>query len=406
MNAQDTADGALFELFMSPEGRADPYPLYRRIREVAPLFRSGMGAWFCTSYEAGSAVLRDSRMARPPADLRFEVDRPEWAPLVAAQQRSMLFANPPDHTRIRGLVAKAFTPRVVEGMRPYVAGMVDAILDEAAERGELDVIDALSYPLPITVICEMLGIPDVDRDAIRAWTRTFVATLEPVVTDEAYAAAVRATVESEAYLRSVVDERRSSPGDDLISTLIAVEEEGEGLTTDELIANLNLLLGAGFETTMNLVGNGMLALLRHPDEMAQLRSDPSLMRNAVEELLRYDGSVQIAGPRLAEEDVTVGDVTIPAGEVVAVLLGAANRDPARFEDPDRLDVDRPDPHPLTFGGGIHFCLGAALARLEAQEAIGRLLRRFDVIELLDDEPQWHPTFNLRGLKSLPVAVKA
>lgn len=403
------AEAAVFELFVNRSGRVDPYPLYHRLRTAGPVHQSSFGPWFVSSYAEASTVLRDNHFGRISIDAQEQFDpRLLGSRLLDTRTRNMLFVDPPDHTRLRRLVSKAFTPNAVERLRPYVRSFVDSVLDRAEADGRLDVIDDLAFPLPVTVIGEMLGIPEEDRDQFRAWTHALVATLEPLLSDEVLAAADASLVASNGYLHDLVARRRTDRGPDrgadLLSEMIAAEEEGDRLTEDEIVVNANLLVSAGFETTMNLVGNAVLALLRHPDQLDRLRREPELIRTAVEEFLRYDGSVQFAPPRMAQADIQLGEQVIPQGDVVVALLGAANRDPAAFDDPDRLDIGRPDVKPLTFGGGIHFCLGAALARLEAVEAVGGLVQRFSRLELQVDEPEWHPTINLRGLVSLPVEV--
>lgn len=406
--AQQAADALLFELFMTPEGRAQPYPLYARLREAAPVFRSGLGFVVATRYDDCQSVLRDPRFGKD--DRRFAERTagqfPGWEPHpeLADAVPSMLFLNPPDHTRLRGLVTKAFTPRTVEALRPAVFAMVDAILDDVAEAGEADVMSALAFPLPVRVIGEMLGVPPEDRAQFQSLVRAITPTLEPSVTLAQVRAAEEAEVVMVRYFRALVAERRADPRADLLSALIAAEEEGDKLTEAELVATAILLFAAGFETTTNLIGNGLLALLRHPAEAARLRAEPGLARSAVEELLRYDSPVQIDG-RMALTPLDVGGVTVAEGEQVVTLLGAANRDPARFSSPDRLDLGRAESPPLSFASGIHYCLGAALARMEGQVVFTSLLARFASVELAVDEPAWRPGLTLRGLEALPVRVR-
>ncbi|HMC05569.1 MAG TPA: cytochrome P450, partial [Actinomycetota bacterium] len=322
---------------------------------------------------------------------------------IVELSRWMLFRDPPDHTRLRGLVSKAFTPRALEAVRPRVVEIVKRLLDDFAGRDEVDLIADLALPLPVTVISEMLGLPIEDQAQAREWAEAIAQALDPIVTESQARRADRAVRELAAYIAGVVAERRRNPGADLLSRLIGAEDEGGHLSEAELISTVSLLFGAGHETTRNLIGNGMLALLRHPDELQRLRDDPALIRSAVEELLRYDSPVQIAG-RGARADAVIGGEHIAAGEPMMLLVGAANRDPARFPDPDRLDVARPDVKMLSFGGGIHFCLGAMLARTEAQIAIGSLLARVPSLELATDDLEWRPHITLRGLSSLPVRI--
>jgi cytochrome P450 len=318
----------------------------------------------------------------------------------------MLVVDPPDHTRLRGLVSKAFTPRMVERMSAQAQAIVDAALDEAARRGGLELVEDLAYPLPVTVIARLLGVPEEDWPRFREWSRVLAASLDPVAAamqDEARqaesAAADRAIQD---YLADIVARRRGAPGDDLISALIAVEERGDVLGERELVVMLVLLLIAGHETTVNLIGNGILALLRNPAQLALLRSRPELLTVAVEELLRWDSPVQLTG-RVVGETCELGGRTLRRGEFVLTLLGAANRDPAQFADPDRLDLTRDPNQHFSFGRGIHFCLGAPLARLEGRLAIGSLVRRFPDLRL-DGEPVRSETITLRGLRRLPLTV--
>ncbi|MGH9183797.1 MAG: cytochrome P450 [Acidimicrobiales bacterium] len=401
------ADALLLELVATPEGRADPYPRYARLREQAPVHRSALDLWVVTRYEDCQRVLRDPRFGK---DYDNAVDRwreadPELARQVAfpAEKPSLLFLNPPDHTRLRGLVTRAFTPKTVEGLRPRIVALVDELLDRLGE-GETDLVAGLAFPLPVTVIGEMLGVPVEDRPRFQPLVRAVAALLEVFVSREALAAAEGAQRTMRSYFADLVAERRAAPRHDLVSELLAAEAEGDRLTTDELISTAVLLFAAGFETTTNLIGNGVLALLRHPDQLLRLRRDPGLLRLAVDELLRYDSPVQVDG-RTALADVELGGHRLPAGAGVLTLLGSANRDPERFTEPDRLDVGRDEGASLSFGSGIHHCLGAALARVEGQVAFGRLLERFSEVELGTDEPARRDSLTLRGLVSLPVRLR-
>ena len=316
----------------------------------------------------------------------------------------MMFLDPPDHTRLRGLVSQAFTPRRVEELRARIHQLVEDLLDDVVERGDgqIDVLADLAYPLPTVVICELLGVPLDDRERFKGWasggSRLLDGYLEPAIMQEA----MLAGMELFRYMTDLVEDRRLHPGPDLLSALIAAEESGDRLTHAELLTTVTLLFIAGFETTMNLIGNGTLALLRHPGEMARLRDDPALVRPGLEELMRYDGPVHITA-RIATTDVEIGGETIRPGEQVVVSLAAANRDPEQFPDPDRLDVSRSPNRHLGLGGGPHFCLGAALARIEGQAAIGALLRRFPHLELATEEPTYRDHFVIRGLTDLKVA---
>jgi cytochrome P450 len=314
----------------------------------------------------------------------------------------MLWLDPPDHGRIRGLVGQSFSARYIEEQRSAVRNVVDSLIDKIAGAGEIDFVREFALALPMTVICDMLGIPPADRRDFRAWTSGAGGTLEPMPTPEVQDSADRSSEAFEAYFSALIEERRRSPGDDLLTKLITAESEEGKLSHEELISNAVLLLAAGFETTTNLLGNGLLALLRNPAEWRRLREEPGIAANATEELLRYDSPVQMATPRVATVDVEIDGCVIPEGETVVAIVASGNRDPERFEGPDRLDLGRDDPAPLSFGAGPHFCLGAALARLEGAEAFQALARRLPHLELFDAEPTWLPTLNLHGVQSLMV----
>jgi cytochrome P450 len=404
----DSSSGSVeFNPFL-PEFRENPYPFYHRLRSADPVHWSEFaGRWILTRYSDCVGVLRDS--------VRFSADPNTWSgfseflaaqggpgPMVQMQTKWMLLKDPPDHTRLRTLVTKAFTPRVAEGMRPRVQAIVDSLLDEAQSGGSMDLIAALAFPLPTIVICEMLGVPAADREQFQGWARDLARSLDPIITPEIIAAADQATLAFLDYFRLLVAKRRQDPQNDLLSGLIAAEEQGDRLSEDELLATAILLLGAGHETTMNLIGNGTLALLRNPDQLEKLKSDPTLIPSAVEELLRYDGSVQMTA-RTALVDVELGGKVIHKGVQAITVLGAANRDPEQFPDPDRLDITRQDNRHIVFGYGIHHCLGAPLARVEGQVAIATLLRRMPNLRLTGEPLEWRETVTLRGLKALPVA---
>jgi cytochrome P450 len=397
-----SATDILFDPFL-PEVIADPYPAYHRLRQADPVHLSPLGFWLLTRYDDCVMVLRDQRFVREGFERALES---VYGILTETDRipRSMLFRDPPDHTRLRSLVNRAFTPRVVESLRPRIEQIVDGLLDRVQDSGRMEVIADLAYPLPVTVISEMLGVPESDRDAIKQWSADVARSLDaiglPIATDLVARgrAARRALVE---YFRSLIPERRRQPRSDLLSHLIAAEEQGDKLSEGELLSTCVLLYIAGHETTVNLIGNGLLALLRHPGELARLRAEPRLIPSAVEELLRYDGPVQRTA-RIAGADVEIDGRAISKGAMAVVLVGAANRDPAQFPDPDRLDVARADNRHIAFGFGIHFCLGAPLARLEAQIAFAALLRRAPRLALATETPEWRDSQVLRGLKALPV----
>ncbi|HMC09345.1 MAG TPA: cytochrome P450 [Actinomycetota bacterium] len=395
---------------LDPEVHADPYPQYRRLREEAPMLRGPLGYWVVSRHADIAGVLRDPRFGvgmDEAALLQATLEGP-GAATVAELSRWMLFRDPPDHTRLRSLVSKAFTPRALEALRPRIQQVVDDLIDGFEGREDVDLIAELALPLPVTMISELLGMPVEDQGQAREWAEAIAQVLDPIVTEEQATRADRAVRELAAYIAEAVGERRRRPGSDVLSRLIQARGDGpQGgrLSEAELISTVALLFGAGHETTRNLIGNGMLALLRHPAELERLRRDPGLTRSAVEELLRYDSPVQLMG-RGAREDAVVGGERVAAGEALMLLIGAANRDPAQFPDPDRLDVGRSDVKMLSFGGGIHFCLGAMLARTEGQIAIGTLLSRVRSLELATDALQWRSHITLRGLTALPVRIGA
>jgi pimeloyl-[acyl-carrier protein] synthase len=393
----------------SPEIRANPYPTYKALREEDPVKWSDlMQAWILTGYDDIQTVLKDA--ARFSSDRRQANNRFVQAMQEAEEQASpmrraptMLNSDPPAHTRMRNLVNKAFTPRVVEKMRPHTQAITDELLDLAPEPGKLDVIADLATPLPVIMIAEMLGVSPKDRAQFKAWSNDIASTLGgPLQRPDIRERARASSFELADYFRKVIAERRDDPKDDLISALIAAEEQGDLLSEDELMATCILLLVAGNETTTNLIGNGTLALLRSPDQIRRLQEDPSLITSAVEELLRYDGPVQ-ATSRVAMQDMKFRDKELERGQVLLTFLGAANHDPARFTDPERLDIGRLDNRHMAFGHGIHFCLGAPLARVEGQIALRTLLERYPEPRPEFDEPQWGNSFILRGLTSLPIS---
>jgi cytochrome P450 len=389
---------------LSPEVIANPYPHYHRLRTLEPVHRSPLGVFVVSRHADVGFVLRDKRFGK---DFVGRMTR-RFGPQVLDEQvyRSMslwmLQMDPPDHGRLRGLVVKAFTARRVEDMRPRIQEIVDRTLDRVAPCGQMDLIADFALRLPVTVICDMLGIPEEDHEMIFSGARGGGRLLDPVPLSRAEIDQANAdNLATAAYFHSLFELRRRQPGDDLISQLVQAEEEGHKLTNEELTANVILLFGAGHETTVNLIGNGLLALHRNPDQLRLLKENPTLVSNAVEELLRYDSSVQMTG-RTTLEDVSVGGIDVAKGETVLCLLGAANRDPAAYPDPDRLDITRSNIRPMSFGGGIHFCLGAQLARIEGEVAIATLLRRLPNLKLDDAEhPDWRQTFVLRGLNRLP-----
>ncbi|WP_316188643.1 MULTISPECIES: cytochrome P450 [unclassified Bradyrhizobium] len=391
---------------LSPQFICDPYPFYQQLRETDPMHVTPFGAFLASRHAESSLVLRDKRFGKDfvPRSIRRYGPKIMDEPIFRSMSLWMLQQDPPDHTRLRNLVVKAFTARRVEDMRPRIQQIVDQTLDEVIPRGNMDLIEDFAFRLPVTVICEMLGIPEEHREAFYKSSREGGRLLDPVPLSPAEIAEGNAgNAVSKAYFQQLFELRRRQPGDDLTTQLLQAEEDGAKLSHEELTANIILLFGAGHETTVNLIGNGLLALYRNPDQLALLKARPELITNAIEEFLRYDSSVQLTG-RVALEDIEdLGGKRIPKGETVLCLLGSANRDPAVYPDrPEQLDIARPNVKPLSFGGGIHHCLGAQLARIEAEVAIGTLLRRLPELKLDDpDNPDWRPTFVLRGLKRLP-----
>jgi cytochrome P450 len=398
------ADAVFLTLVSDAAVRRDPYPTLHEIRRLAPVLRSSFGSWILTRYDDCFAVLRDPRCGKNWEGLMRQAGIDDWRDHVSLGygERSLLFANPPQHTRLRRLVAKAFTPRTVERLKPRMAETIDRLLDPIAEAKGGDLLDLLAFPLPVTVIGELLGVPDSDRAPFRDAVRLNTRTLEMNMTREDVEAADVAAQWMVDYFTDLLADKRRRPADDMLSAMALAEEGGDRLTDEEIIQMSLLLFGAGFETTTNLIGNGAFHLMEHPDQLRLLREDASLLPNAVEELARYDGSILLSG-RSAFEDIEVAGVRIPAGAGVVTLLGAANRDPAKFDEPDRLDVKRPGVEPLSFGSGIHFCLGASLARAEACLVFAQLLARFPVLELAE-EPRFRDQFVFRGLESLRVSA--
>jgi len=403
--ARRDPQAAFDTLFFTPAGRSHPYPLYDALRATAPVFRSALGVWVLTRYDDCWATLRDPRFGKDYARQIEQRFGPDWRQHLSltSGEHSMLNVDGPEHTRLRKLVSRAFTPRMIEQLKPTIARIVAELLEPVAERGGGNILEAVGFPLPVTIIGEMLGVPAADRPQFRGLVRDIVAVFEMQPTAAQLAAADAAQLAVRRYFLALIADKRRTPGDDLLSTLMHAAADGDRLTDDELATLALLLFAAGFETTTNLFGNGLLALLRHPDQLAHLRAEPACFDNLPDELLRYDGTVQMVA-RSTIADVQIGEVTIPAGEQVFTLLGAANHDPARYAHADRVDVTRHDINPLTFGGGVHFCLGAALARAEIGITFRSLVERFATIELAG-EPAFQDRLTLRGLTALHVACR-
>jgi cytochrome P450 len=392
----------------SPAFKADPYPFYARLRAESPVHRvtlpDGRTAWLITRYGDVVAVLKDERFVkdRLSALLPGQLAKQPWVPaMFKPLARNMLDVDPPDHTRLRELVSQAFTPRLVEEMRPRIEELTSGLLDSARARGRMDLIRDYALPLPGTIIAKTLGVPAEDRHKFHRWSSAIVSSTS---SSWGMIKAIPAVWLFLRYLRKLIGSRRANPRDDLLSALVQAEESGQHLSEDELLAMVFLLLVAGHETTVNLIGNGVLALLQHPHELHRLRGDPNLIRPAVEELLRYDSPVETATERYAREDVALEGVTIPQGALVLAVIASANRDERQFANPDILDLTREPNRHLAFGQGIHFCLGASLARLEGQIAINTLLRQLPDLRLASppNTLRWRGGLVLRGLQSLPV----
>jgi cytochrome P450 len=395
----------------TPEFLVDPYPVYARLRTTDPVHRGRIGAWFVSRYEDASRVLREhdsfSSDSRRLEEWQRTIEQRhgEKSPLDRTLGRTMLTADPPEHTRLRTLANRAFTPRRI-ALRPRVEAIVAELLDEASQAGRMDLIRDFAYPLPITVISELLGVPTSDQPLLREWTRVLIDESGSLRSSDHFDPAQIERMDSAGgslndYMEQLVRKRRDHPGDDLITDLLRMGANGEGMDEDEMVGTCLLILIAGHETTINLIANGTLALLSNPEEWARLRDAPALAGDAVEELLRYDSPVQMVG-RAAVRDVDLGGTPVREGDPVFAVTGAANRDPERFADPERLDITRGDREHLSFGAGPHFCLGAPLARLEARIAFEALATRFPGLNLATDAPRWRPSFGLRGLEELPL----
>ncbi|OEJ34973.1 cytochrome P450 family protein [Streptomyces subrutilus] len=390
-------------LELSPDFTRDPYPVYAALREKGPVHHvrtpDDEEMWLVVGHDACRTAFTDPRLSRDwrgSGDMGQIINADQDHPALA----HMLMSDPPDHTRLRRLVAREFTPRRIEALAPRIQQVTDELLDamEADEERRGDLVNAFAFPLPMTVICELLGVPELDREAFRKWSGEMVARTSPEAEAEAYAQMPR-------YLTGLIDAKRAAPGDDLLSALIhTVDEGGDRLSPSELIGMSVLLLIAGHETTVNMIGNGMRALFAHPDQLADLRADLGLLDGAIEEMLRYDGPVETCTERLALEDVEMGGVVIPAGSAVLIAMADADRDPARFEDPNRFDIRRDARGHIAFGHGLHYCLGAPLARMEGRIALRSLLERFPELAADAEETQlsWVPGMLIRGVRELPV----
>ncbi len=393
----------------SPAFVAHPYEVYARLRTEAPVaWFEPTKQWLISRHVDVSALLRDRRLGRSylhlggHEDFGHPADPPELAPFWHLIRNGMLDREPPDHTRLRRLVSKAFTPRRVAELGPTVQRIADAVVGDLLAAGGGDLIATVAEPLPVTVIAELLGVPESDRYQLRPWSADICGMYELNPSTQARRTAVTACEEFSEYLRGLARFRRTHPADDLITAMVQVQDEGDRLTEDELIGTCVLLLNAGHEATVNVTGNGWWSLFRNPAQLAALRTDPGLLPTAVEELMRYDTPLQMF-ERWVLEDMTWGGVDLAKGTEIALLFGSANHDPEVFEDPGRLDLARADNPHISFGAGIHFCLGAPLARLELELSFGTLLRRAPRLELAT-EPEWKAGYIIRGLRELLVTV--
>lgn len=403
-------DTSVVDDLLAPETVADPYPYFARLRAEDPVHWDGRSrAWVVTRYDDVVAAQLDERLSaeRAAAYISPHVPGPSGAPADPAFRvltRWMVFQDPPDHTRLRGLVRQAFTPRAIQQLRPRIQAIVDELLDRVRQAGRADLIASFAYPLPAIVIAELLGVPPADRDQFKYWSDQLSTLVFAAATEQdRYQRGRQGLVELTRYFEALIERCRRQPGDTLIDTLVHAEEQGEVLGREEVLATCILLLFAGHQTTTHLISNGVLALLRHPDQRQALENDPSLATLAVEEFLRYEGPAKMA-PRSVKDGFQLQDRRLEPGQRVLLALASANRDPERFPDPDRFDVRRTENPHVAFGHGIHHCLGASLARLETQIAVVSLLEGLPRLRLATNHLEWHPALLSRGLRALPVAV--
>jgi cytochrome P450 PksS len=396
--------------FGSQRFKSNPFPYYARLREEAPVFRiegpANEPAWLVTRYDDVNQVLKHARLSKDRFGSMTEEQKarlPWFVKFFEPLMQNMLNRDPPDHTRLRSLVHKAFTPRLIEQLRSRVQSLSDGLLDAAQRKGSMDLVDEYALRVPVTIIAEMLGVPTSDYRKFQRWSNRL--TSNTTMRDVLFS--IPSLLMFSRYLRNLIAQRRSSPGEDLLTALIQAEEAGDKLTSDELVSMVFLLLVAGHETTVNLIAGGTLALLQNPEQLERLRKDPGLIEPAVEELLRYASPVEISTERFAREELSLGGVTIPRGELVFAVLASANRDERYFKDPDTLDLGREPNKHVSFGMGIHYCLGAPLARLEGQIAIQTLVNRFPNLRLAKpvESLKWRTGFLMRGPQRLPVSLR-
>jgi pimeloyl-[acyl-carrier protein] synthase len=390
---------------LDPAVLADPYPHYRRLQLEDPIHwgapgdPTAAGCWYITRYEDAVAALKEPRLGREI--WRIQPDLEALTPIEALSRQWMVLRDPPAHTRLRGLVHRVFTPRMIERLEPRMSALVDRLLDNVAAQGQMELLADFALPLPVTVIAELLGVPPADQPLFIPWSRALAAVIEFEQSEAVQAAGSQAMLDLADYLRAIIAQRRKRPQADLISALITAEGEGQRPSEEELIGTITQLLFGGNEPVVHLIGNGLLALLRHPEQLARLRHDPALLETAIDELLRYDSSVQMTF-RYALEEMTLGGKRLRLGDPVAIVMGAANRDPAQFPNPDQFDITRQPNRHLSLGQGIHYCIGGPLARAEAKAAFGGLLHRLPDIRLATDNLVWRRAVAVRGLEALPV----
>ncbi|PAF07477.1 cytochrome P450 [Shouchella clausii] len=391
--------------FLNESFIRNPFPAYKQVREKDPVYRfllpNGLYAWIVTRHEDAIAVFRDSRFITTPPHV-MDITKPTGPIHKEIMSRNLLSVSPADHRRLRRLVQKAFTPRMVEKLRGRIVDIAHELLDKVQHKEEMNLIEDYAFPLPIIVICEMLGVPFKDQDQFRKWSDTIMESVNNPQLAEQSEQVMSAFVD---YLRGLIAEKRNHLQDDLISDLIRVEEDGDALSEEEMYALVFVLIIAGHETTVNLIGNGMLALLEHSDQREKLQSQPELIHSAVEEMLRYDGPAEVSNIRWATEDVELQGKPVRKGDMLLISLASANRDKEAFEEPDMFDITRETNNHLAFGKGVHFCLGAPLARLEGEIAISTLLQRMPKLRLKKtgrDSLQWRPGMIIRGVKEIPL----
>jgi len=387
----------------SPRFKANPYPVYARLRTEAPVFRTKPAFWLpaiwvITRYDDAVRILKDPRFSKD------YIQKYPWIPLsIRAMFRNLLTIDPPDHTRLRSLVQKAFTPRLIEELRDRIQRVCDVLLDRAGSQGTIDLIEAYALPLPLTIISDLLGVPVQDRHRFGPWTRKAAVAVTSASLGE-FLRALPAIASLSRYIRGLVTQRRAAPQDDLITALVRAEESGDRLTEDEIVSMVGLLLLAGYETTVHLIATGAVILMQYPQQRMRMQETQQLRVSAIDEILRYASPVEFATPRITLEDVKIGSATIPCGELVGVSLGSANHDESQFPDPETFDIAREPNKHLAFGMGSHFCLGAALARLEGEIALTTLFFRFPGLHLAVPTAslRWRKSLAMRGLVELPV----